>query len=189
MREIALHLLDIVENSVAAHSRNICIEVHENHPSDLLLAKVTDDGDGMDEKTAHQILDPFYTTRTTRKVGLGIPLLKLAAEMAGGGLSLITEAGRGTRVEASFRFTHIDRMPLGDLAVTFLTLLVSHPHIHWTFIYQVQSEDGQWSKFKFDDVETKAVLGDVPLTEPQVLRHLRTMFEEGVSAPSLQPVN
>ena len=91
MREIALHLLDIAENSVAAQSHNIRIAVYENLQSDLLSASVTDDGRGMDEKTARQVLDPFYTTRTTRKVGLGIPLLKLAAEMSGGGLSLVTE--------------------------------------------------------------------------------------------------
>jgi signal transduction histidine kinase len=93
--------------------------VHENLQSDLLTASVTDDGRGMNEETAKQVLDPFYTTRTTRKVGLGIPLLKLAAEMAEGGLSLVTESGKGTKVEAVFRHSHIDRMPLGDLAVTF----------------------------------------------------------------------
>ncbi|HQX02116.1 MAG TPA: ATP-binding protein, partial [Anaerolineales bacterium] len=96
MREISLHLLDIAENSVAAQSHNICIEINENLKDDLLTVRVTDDGRGMNEETAKQVLDPFYTTRTTRKVGLGIPLLKLAAEMAEGGLSLVTESGKGT---------------------------------------------------------------------------------------------
>jgi hypothetical protein len=189
MREIALHLLDIAENSVAAQSHNIRIEVYENLQSDLLLVSVTDDGRGMSEKTAQQVLDPFYTTRTTRKVGLGIPLLKLAAEMSGGGLSLVTESGKGTKVEASFRHSHIDRMPLGDLAVTFLTLLVSYPHIHWVFIYQVTDKNGQSNDFNFDDVELKTALGGMSMTEPEILKFVRGMLEEGIEALALQTVN
>ena len=188
MREIALHLLDIAENSVAAQSQSIRIEVIENLQSDLLSVSVTDDGRGMDEKTARRVLDPFYTTRTTRKVGLGIPLLKLAAEMSGGGLSLVTEPGKGTKVEATFRHSHIDRMPLGDLSATFLGLLVSYPHIHWSFIYQVTSKDGLSNSFNFDDVELKKVLGDMPMTEPEILKFVRGMLEEGVGALALQTV-
>jgi hypothetical protein len=189
MREIALHLLDIAENSVAAQSHNVSIEVDENLKNDLLLVSVTDDGRGMDAKTAQQVLDPFYTTRTTRKVGLGIPLLKLAAEMAEGSLSLVTEAAKGAKIEASFRHSHIDRMPLGDLAVTFLTLLVSYPHVHWVFVYQVMDRDGRSDEFKFDDVELKEVLGDTSMTEPDILKFVRGLFEEGINALALQTVN
>ena len=102
MREIALHLLDIAENSVAAESRNIYIDVIEDLHNDLLKVSVTDDGRGMDVETAKRVLDPFYTTRTTRKVGLGIPLLKLAAESSGGGLTLETESGKGTTLRRRF---------------------------------------------------------------------------------------
>jgi hypothetical protein len=189
VREIALHLLDIAENSVAAQSRNIRIAVHENLQRDLLSVSVIDDGRGMSEQTAQQVLDPFYTTRTTRKVGLGIPLLKLAAEMSDGGLSLVTELGKGTKVEASFRHSHIDRMPLGDLAVTFLTLLVSYPHIHWVFDYQIIDHDGKSDEFNFDDVELKTVLGDMSMTEPQILKFVRGMLEEGIEAIASQAVN
>jgi hypothetical protein len=189
MREIALHLLDIAENSVAAQSHNISIEVDENLRIDQLTVSVTDDGRGMDEKTAQQVLDPFYTTRTTRKVGLGIPLLKLAAEMAGGGLSLVTESGKGAKIEATFRHSHIDRMPLGDLSVTFLTLLVSYPHIHWVFNYRVTDHDGRSEKFNFDDVEIKAILGDMSMTEPDILKFVRGMFEEGIQTLALQMTN
>ena len=182
MREIALHLLDIAENSVAAESRNIRMDVFEDLQSDLLKVSVTDDGRGMDAKTAMQMLDPFYTTRTTRKVGLGIPLLKLAAESAGGELSLETEAGKGTRIEATFRHSHIDRMPLGDIGMTFLALLVSYPHIHWIFKYQVTQKDGTAKEFELDDEEIKSVLGEVSLTEPEVLKILRSMIEDGIDA-------
>jgi len=188
VREIALHLLDIAENSVAAQGRNISIEVVEDLISDLLSLSVTDDGRGMDERTAQQVLDPFYTTRTTRKVGLGIPLLKLAAEQAGGGLSLKTALGKGTKIEASFRHSHIDRMPLGDLSMTFLTLLVAYPHVHWVFAYRVVDAAGQSREFEFDDVELKTALGDTPLTEPQILKFVRGMFEEGVEAAAPQTV-
>src|SRR5512134_1404165 len=100
MREIALHLLDIAENSAAAESRQISIVVHEDLHKDLLSALVTDDGRGMDAETAKNVQDPFYTTRTTRKVGLGIPLLKLAAEQSQGSLNLQSEPGKGSKVEA-----------------------------------------------------------------------------------------
>ena len=180
MREIALHLLDIAENSVAAKSRNIQIDVAEDLQHDLLIVSVKDDGRGMDAEIAKHVLDPFYTTRTTRKVGLGIPLLKLAAEQTEGGLSLETEPGKGTRIEASFRHGHIDRMPLGDVGTTFLTLLVSYPHIHWVFRYQMTTIDGSTKTFDLDDEEIKSILGEMSLTEPDVLRILRGMIEEGI---------
>src|SRR5215207_2802516 len=107
MREIALHLLDIAENSAAAQSQHIRIEVHEDLHNDLLSTCVTDDGCGMDAEMAQKVQDPFYTTRTTRHVGLGIPLFKLAAEMAEGKFSLVSETGKGTCLEACFRYSHI----------------------------------------------------------------------------------
>lgn len=189
MREIALHLLDIAENSAAAESRNISLEVHEDLLNDRLLACVTDDGRGMNVETAQNVQDPFYTTRTTRNVGLGIPLLKLAAEQAEGGFSLQSEPGKGTRVEAVFRHSHIDRMPLGDLSATFLTVLISHPKMNWTFVYRVTEKDGKSDEFIFENDELKSELGDLSLTEPAVLTFVRGMIEEGVQTLTLQTVN
>ena len=188
MREIALHLLDIAENSVAAESKNISVHVHEDLFHDCLSACVIDDGRGMDEKTAQQVQDPFYTTRTTRNIGLGIPLLKLAAEMADGRFSLQSEPANGTWVEAEFRHSHVDRMPLGDLASTFLTLLISHPQIDWTFLYRVTDKNQQSRDFVFESAELKSELGDISLTEPEVLTFVRGMFEEGIDATALQTV-
>jgi hypothetical protein len=182
MREIALHLLDIAENSVAAQGRNISIEVHEDLKNDRLWACVLDDGRGMSAETVQRVLDPFYTTRTTRKVGLGIPLLKLAAEMSEGGLSLQSQPGQGTRLEVWFRHSHIDRMPLGDLSATFLAVLVAYPHIHWVFTYRVTQADGQQDEFVFDDTELKTELGDLPISEPEILSFVREMLEEGIGA-------
>src|ERR1041384_1546605 len=188
MREIALHLLDIAENSVAAGSRNVSIHVIEDLFSDRLSVSVIDDGCGMDAETLERVQDPFYTTRTTRKVGLGIPLLKLAAEMADGCFSLQSEPGKGAWLEAEFRHSHIDRMPLGDLASTFMTLLISHPQIDWTFLYRLTEHNGKSRDFLFESAELKSELGDISLTEPEVLTFLRGMFEEGIESVALQTV-
>ena len=188
MREIALHLPDIAENSASAESKNISIQVHENLFLDRLSTSVIDDGRGMDAQTVQQVQDPFYTTRTTRTVGLGIPLLKLAAEMAEGRFCLESEPGNGTWVEAEFRHSHIDRMPLGDLPATFLTLLISHPEIDWTFLYRVTDTNKQSRDFLFESAELKSELGDISLTEPEVLSFVRGMIEEGINSVALQAV-
>jgi hypothetical protein len=188
MREIALHLLDIAENSVAAESKNVSIHVHEDVFHDRLTACVIDDGRGMDAATAQHVQDPFYTTRTTRNVGLGIPLLKLAAEMADGSFSLQSDLGKGTWVEAEFRHSHIDRMPLGDLPSTFLTLLIGHSQIDWTFLYRVTDKNNKSRDFLFESAELRSELGDISLTEPEVLTFLRGMFEEGIESVALQTV-
>src|SRR5690349_20314044 len=188
MREIALHLLDIAENSVAAESKNISVHVREDLLHDRLSASVIDDGRGMDAETVERVQDPFYTTRTTRNVGLGIPLLKEAAEMADGSFSLQSEPGNGAWVEAEFRHSHIDRMPIGDLASTFLTLLITLPQIDWTFLYRVTEKTNQSRDFLFASAEFKSELGDISLTEPEVLTFLRGVFEEGIESVALQPV-
>jgi hypothetical protein len=181
MREIALHLLDIAENSVRAQAKNITIDVCEDLVSDLLEAAVHDDGCGMDAATVTRVIDPFVTSRTTRKVGLGIPLLKAAAEMCGGSLKIESTLGVGTHLEVSFRRSHIDRMPLGDLASTVLTLVVAYPEIHWVFNYRgIFPPPEQPGHFYFDDEPIKDTLGDVPLCEPEVLAYLKDLLGEGV---------
>jgi hypothetical protein len=182
MREIALHLLDIAENSTAAEARNVSISVREDLVNDRLCATVRDDGRGMDAALAACVSDPFTTSRTTRKVGLGIPLLKAAAEACGGGMEIETAPGRGTTLTVWFKHSQIDRMPLGDLAGTWLTLLVAHPQVHWTFEYGADLPGKSAPvEFRFDDHELKEALGDLPLTEPEVLRYMRDTLESGVA--------
>lgn len=181
MREIALHLLDIAENSVAAQARNITLAVTEDLRLDRLEAAISDDGKGMDAETVSKVIDPFVTSRTTRKVGLGIPLLKEAAEACNGGLHIASEPGRGTCLKVDFQRSHIDRMPLGDLSGTLLTLVVAYPQIHWMLDYQaVLPGQAVPLDFVFDDAPIKAELGDLPLTEPDVLAFLREFIEQGV---------
>jgi hypothetical protein len=181
MRELSLHLLDIAENSVAAGARNITLRVSEDLAGDRMVLSVQDDGKGMDAETAARIVDPFVTTRTTRKVGLGLPLLKEAAELCGGYLRINSELGQGTLVEVAFQHNHIDRMPLGDLASTLITLLVSSPEIHWIFEYRVNQEC-----FILDDAPIKQELEGIPLSDPLVFGYLRELINQGVAR--MQPV-
>ena len=177
MREIALHLLDIAENSVAAGAGEVTIAVTEDVQSDRLRVVVSDNGRGMDKELLARVTDPFVTSRTTRKVGLGIPLLKAAAEACNGYLQITSTVGQGTRLEVDFQRSHIDRMPLGDLAGTMLTLVVGHPDVHWIFDYRVGVEH-----FHFDDGPIKQELDGVPLTEPTILAFVKAMLREGVDA-------
>ncbi|MCC7359525.1 MAG: sensor histidine kinase [Anaerolineales bacterium] len=176
MRELALHLLDLAENSVAAGARAVTIVVVEDPAADRLSLTIRDDGRGMDADLVARVSDPFVTSRTERRVGLGVPLLKAAAEACAGGLSVQSAPGRGTQVQADFQRSHLDRMPLGDLAGTWLTLLVGHPQVHWRFAYQVGPET-----FEFDDAPVKQTLAGLPLTEPAVLHYLRALLAEGVA--------
>ena len=176
MRELALHLLDIAENSVSAHAATIWITVEEDYRTDRLRLSVEDDGAGMDAEMVARVTDPFVTSRTTRKVGLGIPLLKAAAEACNGFFLISSQIGKGTRVEVEFQHSHIDRMPLGNLTSTILTLVVGSPQVHWIFRYRI---DGEW--FEFDDQPIKEELGDISLSEPFVLIFLREMMDAGIT--------
>jgi anti-sigma regulatory factor (Ser/Thr protein kinase) len=175
LRELALHLLDIANNSVSAHARNITIIVIEDIPSDRLYLSVEDDGDGMDSEMIQRVTDPFVTSRTTRKVGLGIPLLKAAAEACQGYLKIHSQVGKGTQVEVEFQHSHIDRMPLGSISETILALVVGCPEIHWRLIYRYNQET-----FEFDDQVIKQELGGIPLTEPSILEFLREYLQQGI---------
>ncbi|GAP22927.1 ATP-binding protein [Leptolinea tardivitalis] len=175
MRELALHLLDIAENSVAADAKTIRIEICEDISRDRLSMKVEDDGKGMTEEMVQRVTDPFVTSRTTRKVGLGLPLLKEAAEACNGSLTITSKVGKGTSVYVDFQRSHIDRMPLGDIATTFLNLLIAHPPIHFIFRYMIGEKE-----FYLDDETIKSELQGVSMTEPVVLTFLRNFFESGI---------
>ena len=186
MREIALHLLDIAENSVAAQAQNITITVCEDLDRDRLCAIIQDDGAGMNAETLARVTDPFVTSRTTRKVGLGIPLLKAAAEACDGYLQMDSQPGKGTSLDVSFQRSHIDRMPLGDLPGTLLTLVVAYPHINWEFRYQVCCSSGdpaspQGHEFFFDSRPIKETLEGISFSEPEVLAFIRKNLEDGVA--------
>lgn len=167
--------MDIVQNSIAANAKNIFIEIKEDSRSDLLQMTVQDDGKGMDADFIKLIVDPFTTTRTTRKVGLGIPLLKEAAEVANGSLKIESQPGKGTRLIVEFQRSHIDRMPLGDLASTLISLVVSYPEIHFLMRYCIDDRE-----FVYDDKPIKKELAGLSLCNPDVLAYIRRFFEKGI---------
>jgi anti-sigma regulatory factor (Ser/Thr protein kinase) len=189
MREIALHLLDIAENSVAAHATCVEITVRENLDTDRLLASVHDNGKGMDAELLKMITDPFVTSRTTRKVGLGIPLIKAAAETCGGSFTIESKQGKGTSLVVEFQHSHIDRMPLGDLAGTLLTLLIAYQDIRWVFSYEaVLPGEGELDlvQWAFDSEPVKEILGELPFSEPGILTYLRSQLQIGIDEVQAQ---
>ena len=149
MEDISLHILDIAENSIAALAKRIEIRIDEDKGKDLLTIEIRDDGNGMDEQTVKKVLDPFFTTRTTRRVGLGLSLLAQAAKDSDGTFDLKSRPGEGTTVEATFRLSHPDCKPMGDIGQTMQMLVVGHPEID--FLYDHKKDD---STYHFDTRET-----------------------------------
>lgn len=140
MKDLSLHILDIVENSIAASATRIKIAIAEDVEKDLLTLEIQDDGKGMDAEARERALDPFFTTRTTRRVGLGLPLLAQAARETGGSLELASASGEGTTVRATFQLSHPDRRPLGDIAETLRTIVGARPDLDFQFEYKRDSE-------------------------------------------------
>ncbi len=173
MREIALNILDIAENSVKAKAS--LIEITVTAADNILTVTITDNGKGMSKDFLEKVTDPFTTTRTTRKVGMGIPLFKDAAEMTGGSFEIESEPGRGTRVTARFVIDSIDRAPLGDISDTAVTLL--GPDIDFVWVYTVNGRS-----FTFDTREIKAELGDIPINSPEIISFLRNLLKENIDS-------
>lgn len=175
-RELALHILDLVENSLQAGATLVTIEIIEDEAADRLTISVSDNGHGMDEKTAQQITDPFFTTRSTRRVGLGIPFLKQATELCNGSLTIDSTLGQGTTITATFQHSHLNRMPLGDMVNTVLGLVVGYPQVN--FVYRHSAGD---RRFEFDTRPIKRELGAVPLSEPTVIEYLRREISDSLA--------
>lgn len=172
MRELSLHVLDAMQNSLEAGATLIEVIVEEDLMADRLTITIRDNGRGMSEDQLARISDPFFTTRSTRHVGLGIPLFKAAAEHCNGGLTVTSQLGKGTTVQATFQHSHTDRAPLGDIASTLLAVILGSP----CDLHYVHRVDGR--KFEFHTRDLRAELGDVPLTHPQVRRWLAAFIAE-----------
>lgn len=174
MEDLSLHILDIAENSLSAGASKIEIFIKEDTSEDLLILEVRDNGMGMDEELL-KATDPFFTTKTVRKVGLGIPLLKQAAEDCDGGLSIYSEKGKGTTITARFRLSHIDLKPMGDLGATIMVLIAGNPDVNFILEYNRDKRT-----FRFDTEEFMAVLGDIPINLPAILKVIRENINEGI---------
>jgi anti-sigma regulatory factor (Ser/Thr protein kinase) len=175
MRELSLHILDLVENALAAGADRVAVRVAESTAEDRLTIRVSDNGRGMPEEKIQRLEDPFVTTRKTRRVGLGLSLLAAAAKRCEGALSVRSEAGRGTIVQADFRRSHIDRAPMGDIAATLGAILLSNPDIDFTYVHRVDEND-----FSLNTRELKSELEGQALNDPSVVHHLSVAIRRSI---------
>ena len=168
MEDLSLHILDIVENSVAARADKIEIRISEDEKKDLLSVEVTDNGIGMDQETRKKAVDPFYTSRTVRRFGFGLSLLSEATKAANGHFSIKSKKGEGTRIKADFQYSHIDRKPLGDMGQTIITLIIGYPEIDLVYVHKKNNQ-----KYSLDTRKIKTQLKEAPLNSPAGIRMIR----------------
>ncbi|MBQ6384911.1 MAG: ATP-binding protein [Lachnospiraceae bacterium] len=173
MPEISLNVLDVAENSTRAQASLVTITVEADTAADHLTIVIADDGCGMTPEQVKQVTDPFFTTRKTRRVGLGVPFFKLAAEMSGGSFEIESEKGKGTTVTAVFGLTNVDRMPLGDMTSTMHSLITMHEDTDFLYRYTYDGDS-----FELDTREFREVLGGVPFSTPDVSQYIREYLRE-----------
>ena len=168
MLTIADHILDITENSIRAGAKLIEIIIDEDSEKDLLTVEIIDNGCGMPLEMVKKVLDPFYTTKTVRRVGLGLPLLKDAAERAGGSFQLNSQENSGTSVKATFGLSHLDRQPLGAIINTMVILIISNSDID--FFYKHRHND---RRFEMDTRVIRNEIDNVPIIHPEIIKYIK----------------
>jgi hypothetical protein len=175
MKELSLNILDIVQNSIRAEAGEISIMINESLSEDLYQIIIRDNGNGIPDEILRNVTDPFVTTRTKRRMGLGLSLLKYHAELTGGSLEISSTVGKGTEVKVDFSFSHIDRQPLGDIAGILVILIASNPVID--FIYTHKTDYGE---YRFSSKETKEFLEVEALNEMNLLEEIGWMIGENL---------
>ncbi|MBI5474301.1 MAG: sensor histidine kinase [Ignavibacteriae bacterium] len=173
MEDLSLHILDIAENSINAGATLIDIVIREQKTQDMLTLEIRDNGTGMDDATVVSTRNPFYTTRTTRRIGLGLPLLEEATRAADGMLEIVSRTGAGTDIRATFRLSHIDRKPLGDMAATIVMLVAGNPDINFTYRHEHESET-----FTFSTKEIRLKYPGLDFNSPETLSFIRDYIRE-----------
>ncbi|MDD8048525.1 MAG: ATP-binding protein [Thomasclavelia sp.] len=176
MPEIAMNILDIVYNSIRAKATLIKIIINDSIKNNIIDILVEDNGCGMDEETLKNVTNPFYTTRTTRNVGLGIPLLKESAINTGGKFNISSIKGSGTKISCSFVKDNIDTPAMGDIVETMITLIQGDENIDYIFEYKTDKND-----FKMNTKEIKEILDGVEINKPEILLWLKDYMKEGLN--------
>jgi len=184
MEDLSLHILDIAENSVDGGATKVEITLEEDTEKDMLSMEVRDNGRGMDENTLAMVADPFFTTKTVRRVGLGLPFLKQASEECEGRFSIVSEKGKGTIVSVSFRRSHIDRKPLGDMGATIMVLIAGNPSSDFVFHYRKDAYH-----YRLETKPLKEELSDVPINSPEVLRIIKEDINKGLTEDARNDTN
>ncbi|MBQ7015617.1 MAG: sensor histidine kinase [Firmicutes bacterium] len=186
MKELSLHVLDIGENSVRGDGKNVEIIVKEDLKENILEICIKDDGRGIPPEMLKTIKNPFTTSRTFRKVGLGIPFLNDTCMMCGGKLDIESTVGVGTTVTARMQHNNIDRPPLGDMPSTLMTLFSSHPEIAFTYRYLYRGmEDEEIQEFEISTPDLNEILEGVPLNTPSVYMWVKEFLQENMEALKL----
>lgn len=175
MNDLSLHIIDVIQNSLSAGATLIELTISESIVKNRLDIVLADNGKGMTQEQVNSLDNPFFTSRTTRRVGMGIPLFKDSALQSGGDLKISSELGVGTTISANFVLDHIDRPPLGDIANSFILMVSANPNIDFKFYYHFEEES-----FVFDTVEIKEVLEGLPLNDPSVIRMLTQMVSNNI---------
>ena len=176
MEDLSLHILDIAENSIVAGATRVEITVEEDTKKDVLSMKVRDNGRGMDETTLAMVTDPFFTTKTVKRVGLGLPFLKQSSEECEGHFSIASEKGKGTTISVSFRRSHIDRKPLGDMGATLMVLIAGNPSIDFLFHYRKDAYH-----YRLETQALKEDLSGVPINSPEILSIIKEDVNKGLA--------
>jgi anti-sigma regulatory factor (Ser/Thr protein kinase) len=176
MKELSLHILDIMENSVSGGATRIEVNITINDDNERLTIQVIDNGRGMDNETLANVTDPFFTTRTTRKVGMGISLLKQQAEQTFGEFTIKSEVGKGTEVKASFGLNNIDRQPLGDAAGVIVNIAASYSDID--FVMNIGTAEGN---FHFSSHDAREILDGMPMNSPEVMLWLKELIQTNMT--------
>ena len=173
MREIALHIMDIIENGLDAEASLITLSITEDMKEKVLRISIKDNGRGIPDNMLERITDPFVTTRTTRRVGLGLSLFKESVKRCDGEFDIHSKQGEGTVVRASYRTDHIDTPPFGDVAGSLTSLIMTHPEVDFVYTHET---DGV--TFEMDTRQIKKELGDVPISHPEVMTHIAHTIRE-----------
>lgn len=181
MQDLSLHILDVAENGIMAGADRVSIRVEEDLAGDRLVITIEDNGRGMEEDFLKAVLDPFTTTRTTRKVGMGLSLFHQAALAADGDLELASEAGKGTVVKVFMSHGHIDRKPMGDMAETMVTLIEGNPHIDFVYSHLRNGRE-----YRLDTRELREDLEEIPINHPQVVQLIRENLHSGLQEISAE---
>ncbi len=176
MKELSLHILDVAENGINAGADRVRISVEEARLDNRLKIRINDNGRGIPADLIQKVTDPFYTTRTTRRVGLGLSLLESAARQCNGSMHVESVPGKGTTVTAVFAYDHIDRAPLGDMTGTLISLIMGYPDVAFEYIHSVNSR-----RFELNTVDIKNMFDGRPVSDPAVFRKLRTLLEQGLT--------
>ena len=175
MNDLSLHIIDIIQNSLSAGASLIKLTVCEKSSENLLFIEIEDNGKGMTPEQVNSLDDPFFTSRTTRRVGMGIPLFRDSARQSGGSLVVTSQPGKGTKVIATFELNNIDCPPLGDIANSLILMVSANPNVNFFFRYIFEE-----NVYVFDTVEIKEILDGLPINDPSVIRMLTSMVDANI---------